>query len=408
MVAMFACGLMSKPMLVSLPFVLLPLDYWPPGCFDEPGATPIRLIVEKVPLFLMGAASAIATLFAQTPAIQSVTRFPFSLRFGNAAIAVVDYLRQTFWPVDLAIFYPWDPSRIGLASVGVAVAILAAVSIAVIVLRKRRYFLTGWFWFLIMLGPVIGIVQVGSQARADRYTYLPQIGLIILLTWGAAELVARWRAARLALAALAALLLVPLGWAAHTQTAFWKNSETLWTHSLAVTTDNTIAEENRGKALYDNGKIDEALTCFYIALRIEPNDAIAHGALGGILLRIARPEEAFEHLQRSLELNPKQAAVQSTFGAILLDAGRTEESLKHLQEAVTIDPNEVDAHYNLGNTLLALSRPKEAVAEYERAFQLNPRDTEALTIRPGCSPPGLTPRAAMVREPCSSPNKRTC
>jgi Flp pilus assembly protein TadD len=375
---LFACGLMCKPMLVSLPFILLLLDYWPLRCFDQPGATPGRLIIEKIPLMVVGAASAVATIFAQSAAIQPVTRFPFTLRLGNAAIAVVDYLRQTFWPVDLAVFYPWDSARIGLVSVVVSVAIVVVVSIAVILLRKRRYLLTGWFWFLIMLGPVIGILQVGNQARADRYTYLPQIGVIILLTWAVADLVARWRVARYAVALLGALVLVPLGWAARNQTTFWQDSEQLWAHALACTTANTVAEENLGQALYEKGQIDEALNHFYAALRIEPNDAIAHGALGGILLGIARRDEAFEHLKRSLELNPKQASVHSTLGVALLDAGQPQESLKHLQEALSIDPEDADAHYNLGNTLLALGRPKEAVAEYDRAFQLNPKDTEAL------------------------------
>jgi tetratricopeptide (TPR) repeat protein len=377
--ALFALGLMCKPMLVSLPFVLLLLDYWPLRCFDEKGTTPGKLIVEKLPFLVLGAAACFVTVFAQRAAIQPIERFRFPLRLGNAVVACVDYLRQTFWPVDLAIFYPWDAARIQWTSVGIAAGILAAVTIAVFLLRRRGYLVTGWFWFLIMLAPVIGIVQVGNQAHADRYTYLPQIGLIVMVTWGISDLVGRWRPLRYILSSFAVLALVPLAWFARVQTSFWRDSEQLWSHALAVTTDNTVAEENLGQALYQHGKIDEALFHLDKVLRIEPNDAIAHGALGAILLRVPQQQkEAFAHLQRSLEIYPNQASVQSALGVALLEAGDAAESFKHLQTAIALDPDDSDAHFNLGNTLLRLMQPKEAVAEYERAFQMNPKDTEAL------------------------------
>ena len=375
----FALGLMCKPMLVTLPLVLLLLDYWPLGCFEQKGATLGRLIMEKVPLLAMAVGAGVATLFAQSAAVQPIARYPILLRLGNAVIAYVDYLRQTFWPVDLAIFYPWDASRINLPNVGMALIILVGVTVAVLLLRRRRYLVTGWFWFVIMLGPVIGILQVGNQARADRYTYLPQIGLVLLLTWAAADLLGRWRAGRGLLAVVAIALVAPLAWMARGQTAFWHDSEQLWRHALACTTDNTVAEENLAQALYQHGKIDEALFHLDKALRIEPNDAIAHGALGTILLGVPQQaKEAFGHLQRSLEIYPNQPAVQSALGVALLEAGNAAESLKHLQAAIALDPDDSDLHYNLGNTLLHLMQPKEAVAEYERAFQMNPKDAEAL------------------------------
>jgi Flp pilus assembly protein TadD len=374
----FACGLMCKPMLVTLPLVLLLLDYWPLRCFDEKGATPGRLVAEKVPLALMGVAACIATLFAQSAAIQPIERFPFALRLGNAAIACVDYIRQTFWPTNLAVFYPWEAARIRASSVAPALLILAGTSLVVFLLRRRRYLVTGWFWFLIMLGPVVGIVQVGNQSRADRYTYLPQIGLVVLVTWGAADLCTRWRAPRYFLAVLGGLVLIPLAWTALTQTGYWRDSEQLWSHALACTTDNRVAEENAGQALYQHGKIDEAIVHLERALQIEPNDAIAHGALGAVLLRTERRDEGLDHLQNSLRLDPKQASVHSSLGVAFLEAGNLTDSLRHLEEAVTIDPDDSDAHFNLGNTFLHLARPKDAVAEYHRAFQLNPNDIEAL------------------------------
>jgi Flp pilus assembly protein TadD len=376
--ALFALGLMCKPMLVSVPLILLLLDYWPLRCFEEKGTTLGKLIVEKLPFVAIGVAASLMTVVAQQAAIQPIERFPLLLRLGNAVVAYVDYLRQTFWPVDLAIFYPWDAARITWQSVALAGGILAAISIVVFLLRRRGYFVTGWLWFLIMLGPVIGIVQVGNQAHADRYTYLPQIGLVLLLTWAAADLVSRWRALRYVLAALAIALLVPLGWIARAQTFHWQDSERLWTHALSCTTDNTVAEENLGEALYQHGNVNDALLHLDKALRIEPNDAIAHGAIGTILMRMPDRKEALSHLQRSVEIYPQQASVQSALGVALLEAGHAAESSEHLQTAIALDPNNSDAHYNLGNTLLALMRPKDAVTEYERAFQLNSNDTEAL------------------------------
>ena len=378
-VVVFALGLMCKPMLVTLPLILLLLDYWPLNCLEQKGATLGRLIAEKVPLLAMAVGAGVATLFAQGAALQPIARFPFLLRLGNAVVAYVDYLRQTFWPVDLAVFYPWDASRVNLPSVGVALLILVTVTVAVFLFRRRRYLTTGWFWFVLMLGPVIGIIQVGNQAHADRYTYLPQIGLVLMLTWAVADLVGRWRPARYLLATIAIAVVATLAWTARLQTAFWRDSELLWSHALACTTDNTVAEENLGQALFEHGKINKALFHLEKALRIEPNDAIAHGALGAILLRVpGEQNEALAHLQRSLEIYPNQASAQSALGVALLEAGDASESLKHLQAAIALDPNDSDAHYNLGNTLLQLNEPQQAEAEYEKAFQMNPKDAEAI------------------------------
>jgi len=377
--ALFALGLMCKPMLVSVPFVLLLLDYWPLRCFEQKGATFGRLVVEKLPLIVLSLAACFVTVFAQRPAIQPIERFPFILRLGNALVACLDYLRQTFLPVNLAVFYPWDAARISWLTVGIAVGVLAAVSVCVFLARRRGYPVTGWFWFLIMLGPVSGIVQVGRQAHADRYTYLPQIGLAILVTWAIADLVGRSRALRYLVATCAFLAVFALAWFAHAQTEYWRDSEKLWTRALETTTDNVVAEENLGQALYQRGKVNDALSHLDKALRIEPNDAVAHGAIGAILIQLPQQgPEAVNHLQRSVELDPSQPSIQSALGVALLENGNAEESLKHLQAAIALDPNDGDEHYNLGNTLLQLLRPKDAVAEYERALQINRNDTAAI------------------------------
>jgi tetratricopeptide (TPR) repeat protein len=216
--------------------------------------------------------------------------------------------------------------------------------VAVIVLRRRHpYLVTGWLWYLIMLAPVVGILQVGSQARADRYTYLPQIGLLILLTWAAADFSARWRYRRLILTGGSAIALMVLTFAARTQASYWRNSQTLWTHALASTYDNVLAEEDLGQAVYENGMVGEAIA----------------------------------HFQRALEIDPNQASVLSSLGAALLDAGRADESLAQLQKALEIDPRDGNAHYNLANTLLHMGRADDALAHYDIALGIEPNDIQA-------------------------------
>lgn len=350
-VFLFALGLMCKPMLVTVPFVLLLLDYWPLNRFATlPGQTGKRpqslrrLILEKLPLLGLGLASSVITLFAQKESMAPVTRLPLLLRLSNAVVSCTDYLRQMFWPADLAVLYPWEAARLGTLTTVISIALLGGISVVVFVLRRRRYLVTGWLWYLIMLGPVIGILQVGNQARADRYTYLPQIGLYLLLTWGAVELCAKWRHRRALLASLASIILVAFIFTARAQAAYWRDSEALWSHALACTTDNIIAEGNLGKACYEKGKTREAMVYFQNSLRIEPN----------------------------------QAPIHSCLGVFFLEMGRIDESLAHLQTAVEIEPNYADAHYNLGNTYLQMGRAKEALSHYDRALGIAPDDTQAL------------------------------
>lgn len=350
-VFLFALGLMCKPMLVTMPLVLLLLDYWPLNRFATlQGQTgnrpqiPRRLILEKLPLLGLGLASCVITLFAQTSSMAPVAKISLPLRLSNAVVSYTDYLRQMFWPADLAVLYPWEAARLGTLNIVTSVALLAGISVVVFVLRRRRYLVTGWLWYLIMLGPVIGILQVGNQARADRYTYLPQIGLYLLVTWAAVELCAGWRYRRALLAGLSSVILVALIFSARAQAAYWQDSETLWSHALACTTDNIIAEGNLGRACYDKGKRREAMVYFQNSLRIEP----------------------------------RQAPVHSSLGVFFLEMGRIDESLAHLQTAVEIEPKYADAHYNLGNTYLQMGQAKEALSHYNRALEIDPNDTQAL------------------------------
>ena len=329
---LFALGLMSKPMLVTLPFVLLLLDYWPLNRFAG-SAVPKRLILEKLPLLGLAGASGVVTFFAQTGAIRSFDEISLPLRVGNAFISYVTYLGQMFWPSGLAVLYPFPANGWPLREMILAPALLILISAGVFVLRKSRpYLLVGWLWYLVMLAPVIGILQVGSQARADRYTYLPQIGLCLMLTWAAADLCARWRCSRLILGGLSTVILAALIYCAHVQASYWRNSESLWTHTLACTSGNFIAHNNLGNALFQKGKVDDAIAHYKKALQINPDDADAHNNLGIALRQKGKVDEAIAHYKKALQINPDDAEAHNNLGAALFQKGKVDEAIAHYQE----------------------------------------------------------------------------
>lgn len=343
-----ALGLMCKPMLVTLPFVLLLLDYWPlrrwPNDSRARNLALLRsLALEKIPLLALAVVSATITLFAQAGVMQPVAAVSLSMRFGNAVTSYVIYLRQLFWPTDLAAFYPITPQTVTIGTTLLGLILLAGVSLVCVRATNRRYLLTGWCWYLLMLVPVIGIVQVGIQAHADRYTYLPHIGLYMVLTWGASDLLSRLRHQRLFSSALAGAVIATLALCARSQASYRKDSETLWRITIARTPANAIAHLNLGGAPYEQGKLVDAVKEYEIALRSKAVEAQAHSALG----------------------------------VALLEAGEPMKSIAHLELALQIAPNYAEAHYNLGNTFLQSGQEKEAVVQYSRAIELNPQDIEA-------------------------------
>ncbi|MGI8437486.1 MAG: tetratricopeptide repeat protein [Chthoniobacterales bacterium] len=374
--ATFVAGLLSKPMLVTLPAVLLLLDYWPLERFGKEKSA--RLFLEKLPMFLCGLALGVVTLFAQHDAIMDIASVPMAVRLGNAVVSCWIYLRQTIWPVGLAPFYPFPPAGISIPQLIISSLALGAISAAVFRFHSRKYLVTGWLWFLIMLGPVIGIIQVGEQSHADRYTYLPQLGLLIALTWACADLTSRWPRARFVAGPLAAVVLAGLIVQARTQTGYWRNSEVLWRHALSVTPDNRVARRNLGQALQEDGKTDDAVENYRRALVFETRQPPVLTNLGAILLEKGDPHGAMEYFHAALQIQPKYAEAESNLGLALSDLGQNEESLAHFQRALAIDPDFADAHYNLGNSFLALGRLAEAVAEYKSALELNPNDERAL------------------------------
>jgi tetratricopeptide (TPR) repeat protein len=385
---LFALGLMCKPMLVTLPLVLLLLDYWPLNRLQTDAGTepvfrlarrqiPRRLILEKLPLFGLTAASCAITIFAQTRLIQSIGNLPLPMRMGNVSISYLTYMEQMFRPSGLAIFYPLTAGGVRVAEVVLSLVVLAGISAGVIVLRRRRpWLLTGWLWYLVMLLPVIGILQVGAQAHADRYTYLPQIGLYVLLTWAAADLSARWRHRRIVLGTLSAVILVALIFCARAQTAYWRNSDSLWTHTLACTSDNFIAHNNLGNTRLHQGKVDEAIVHLQTALRINPSFANAHDILGNALLQKGKVDEAIAEYHIALQINPRFAEACYNLGNARLRQGNVDEAIAQYQKALEFNPDFADAHNNLGTALLHRGNTAEAIAQYRLAMQLKPDKAE--------------------------------
>jgi tetratricopeptide (TPR) repeat protein len=398
---LFALGLMCKPMLVTMPFVLLLLDYWPLNrVANVTDATvtdrryknhfpiPRRLILEKLPLFGLAAAACVATLFAQRAAIQPFEQISLPLRVGTASISYVTYLGQMFWPSGLAVLYPFTAGGVGVSRVVLSLVVLAGISTGVFVLRRRPYLLTGWLWYLIMLVPVIGIVKVGAQAQADRYTYLPQIGLYLLLTWAAADLCAGWRYRRVVLGGCATIIFIALIFCARAQTSYWRNSESLWTHALVCTSDNWFGQNSLGNALLKKGSVDDAISHFQKALQIIPDNAEVCYNLGDALLKKGSVDEAISHFQRALQIKPDYMEAHNNLGNALFKKGNVDEAIVHFQKALQIKPDHAEIRDNLGialakahgdyaNTLVRMGRDDEAIVEFREALELFPDFADA-------------------------------
>jgi len=370
-IALFALGLMCKPMLVTLPVVLLLLDYWPLKRVEARDLS--GLVLEKLPLLALSAASCVATVVAQREAIQPTGVYSLPLRLANALVTCMVYLGQMVWPAGLAAFYPYPHNGLLAREVVLAGTLLAGLSaVALGRRRKQPWLLVGWLWYLVMLLPVVGVIQVGGQAHADRYTYLPQIGISVAITW----LVAEWRLNRVALGGLMAGVLALFMVCAWQQTAYWQNGETLWTHTLACTTDNNIAQDNLGVILAQKGRMDAAITCFQQALQIEPDFAEAHNNLGNALLQMGKVDDAITHCQRALQISPEDAQARLNLGNALFRKGGVGDAITQYRKALQIDPAFAMAHNNLGTVLRQEGRVDEAITEYQKALQIKPNEAE--------------------------------
>jgi protein O-mannosyl-transferase len=399
----FILGLMSKPMLVTVPLVLLLLDYWPLR-----RETPLgRLLVEKLPFLALSAACCLTTLFAQQEAMQTIETISLPLRCANALVTGMVYLAQMIWPAGLAVYYPYPFGGLPSWEVALAAMLLAGLSaVAWWQRRQQPWIWIGWLWYLVMLLPVLGIIQVGAKAHADRYTYLPQIGIYVAVTWLAAEWGAKLHLGRVAMGSFMAAVLGTLIICAWKQTAYWKSSETLWTHTLECTTRNDIAHNNLGAVLRNMGRVDEAIPHFQDALKISPGyaearfnlgtafaqkggldqainqyrfglrsmpgDADAHVNLATVYLQKGDLDEAIGQYQIALQINPGDAARHIALGSLLLQRGRMDEAIAHFQKSLQIKPDDANAQNNLGSVYLQLGRMDDAMVHFQHALQIDP------------------------------------
>jgi len=427
-----ALGLLTKPMLVTWPFVMLLLDYWPLGRFrrselkGQPARLPARedfrsslgeggwsvvrsLVVEKIPLFALVAASAVITSVAQSHGggVRTFTEFPIALRLSNALVSYAKYLLLAFWPNDLAVFYPFPKAGVpAWQIIGAALLLTAITAFCFSQRRIRPYLIVGWLWFLGTLVPVIGLVQVGAQTMADRYFYIPSIGLFIAIVFGLADIAERQRVAPWVSAAVASGILLALATLTNAQIRRWTDSFALFQHALAVTPPNFTIETSLGVALGKSSRYDDAEAHFQKALKIRPDfyDALfnmgatrfyqgrlpeaveyyqaaihsqpgapeAHMQLALVLWNQNRSEAACDEMRRASQLAPKDAMIRSDLGLALARLGRIPEAIDQLHEALRLNPHSAEAHNNLGLALLESGRTRESIPEFVAALRLKP------------------------------------
>lgn len=424
----FALGLMSKPMLVTLPFVLFLMDYWPLGRLrlgrtslpvqqglelTDQKSLPFRLILEKIPFLALSVASSIVTMYAQHKggAVASITAVPFTFRAVNALWAYVLYIGKMLWPLHLAVIYPLPPTMTilqGLSS-GMLVAVISVLT--VLSAKRHPYFLVGWLWYIMTLVPVIGLVQVGRQSIADRYTYIPLIGLFIMIAWGIQIIVGDSRYRRVALSTVAGFILLAFAACTWLQLRYWKDSITLFSHAVKTIDNNYIAHESLGYALAQSGRLDEAIYHYSESLRvspeyeraltgmgnvlvkqgkieeavyytnkallINPDSAEAHFNMGFALMKQGKDEEAIYHYSEGFRSDPDNAEIHFIIGVILGTQGKLDESIKHFSEALRIKPDFAEGHYSLGVALLRQGKFDESIKHYSEALRIKPDFAEA-------------------------------
>ena len=396
----FACGLMCKPMLVTTPLILLLLDYWPLSRFqttEDRGQNTVvgslssvvgSLVVEKLPLFALSLVSSAITFMIQIRSSEALEQLPFTWRLENALVSYVIYIRQMVWPVDLAVFYPHPDNRLGLWHVALAAIFLIAVTWVAFATRKRHpYLIVGWLWYLIMLVPVIGIVEVGLQGHADRYTYLPQVGLYIALIWLIADVSVSIPARKQVLGTVGVITVLALSACSWKQTTYWRNTETLWTQTLAATKNNDVALTDLGNYFMEHGRLDDALSYLQRALDVRSGSehqhytlslAIIHATMGEVLGRIGRLDDALDHLRQAVELRPDFPDAHYNLGAVLFRKGDLDGAIAEWRRALALHPNDPGTNTGLANALVQQSRYREAVAHYKIALQADPNSVLAL------------------------------
>ena len=396
LVLVFALATMTKPMVVTLPFVLVLLDYWPLGClqwhhiseqenFSRPGpeqagfqrASIRRLLLEKTPLFVLTAGLSAVTYIAQQRGgvVSDLGNIPLKYRAANALVSYVTYIGKMIWPSRLAVFYPHPFDKLPLWQVVASALLLITVSVAVFwFARSRKYLTVGWLWFLGTLVPVIGLVQVGAQARADRYTYLPFIGLFIMIAWGLPDLLAKWRYRKITLGAAALAALLAFSVCTRLQLRYWRNNKALFEHAINVTSDNFVICNNYANILSETEQFEKAIDHFYQALRMKPDSPEVHSNLGNALRRINRIDQAVMHYEKALKLKPDLAEAHYNLAISLAGQGKTDEAIVKYMDALQFRPNDVDTLSNLGYVLAQKGKFNEAVRYYKKALDIEPEN----------------------------------
>jgi protein O-mannosyl-transferase len=381
-------GLMAKPMLVTWPFVLLLLDYWPLRRLEWRSSDGLRrlgkawmpLIREKLPLFCLVAASMVVTYIAQTHggAVRGFVDAPLSLRLSNALVSYAKYLFLTVWPSGLGVYYPFSPAGVPTWQLAAALVLVAAITaIALREASKRPYLITGWLWFLGTLVPVIGLVQVGGQSMADRYHYIPSIGLFVAIVFCLSDLAIARRIGRVGIAVVSATGLLLFGSLTALQISRWHDSTTLFEHTLSVTSDNLVVHYNLGHVLGQKKRYDEAVPHFLEALRIKPDFFDALVNMGVTLLEQGKPDEAISYYHRALGVEPHSAKAHMQLALALVKQGKGDDALLEFYKAREFAPNDPDVRTNLGLMLARKGKLSEAISQLNEALQLNPDSAEA-------------------------------
>jgi Flp pilus assembly protein TadD len=378
----FALGLMAKPMLVTLPFVLLLLDYWPLERFalDSWGnmrKTALHLVVEKIPLFALTAISCVVTYMAQRSG-GAVWTVPLILRIPNVFVSYLRYIQKMIWPSRLTFFYPYIPGNVLLVEALVGAFLILLISFRVIGLaRSHKYLPMGWLWYLGTLVPVIGLVQVGSQAMADRYTYVPSIGLFIIIAWGAADYAKSKNLSSLMLWLPACAVLVVLAASTWKQIGYWQNRTSLYEHALAVTTNNWQAHLGMGGVLDAKGEVDKARMHYEEVLNMAPNHIPTRHRMASILLTKGQAAEAITHCKEILQLNPNDPLAHTNLAIALETQGNLDDAIAHYEKALKQEPDYLTARINLGVALGKQGKFVEAVHHFRQALLIQPDSAPA-------------------------------
>jgi len=368
----FSLGLMSKPMIVTFPFTLLLLDYWPMGRLASWKMFP-RLVFEKLPLFILAVIVGVVTFLSSLhgDVTISIDKLPMGDRLANAAVSYARYLEKMFWPKNLAVFYPYS-REFSLFQMSSALLLLSVISgLAIFLAHRYRYLLAGWLWYLGTLVPVIGLIQVGKQAMADRYAYIPMIGLFIIIAWGVPDLLRAWPQRKIILVISSAAVVSSLMVCTILQVRYWQNGVTLFKHALQVTDMNSRAHYNLGISLTDIGRFEEAVYHFTNAMKLEPEYAGAYGYMGIALARQGKTDEAMVYYLEALRIKQDDEMTHNNLGVALAGKGKFEEAIAHFQQALKIRPDYVYANRNMAGALAKLGRTEEAIGYYEIALKLD-------------------------------------